>query len=72
MIQSFQISDNKKDAMLANDPNNELFKASGIITPASYVKTTRKRIKDYDCYSWWFSKISYRTGIRGYGEDKGI
>jgi len=54
MIEAFQIADKEHVAMPANWPNNELIKNRVIIPPASDVKTAEKRIKDYDCYDWWF------------------
>jgi peroxiredoxin (alkyl hydroperoxide reductase subunit C) len=54
MIEGFQISDKEHVAMPANWPNNELIKDRVIIPPASDVKTAEKRVKDYDCYDWWF------------------
>ena len=54
MIEAFQISDKEHVAMPANWPNNELIKDRVIIPPASDVKTAEKRVKDYNCYDWWF------------------
>jgi len=54
MIEAFQIADKEHVAMPANWPNNELIKNRVIIPPASDVKTAEKRVKDYDCYDWWF------------------
>lgn len=57
VVKALQISDNKKVAMPANWPNNELIKDRLIIAPASDVATANKRkIKtdEYECYDWWF------------------
>ena len=54
MIEGFQIADKEHVAMPANWPNNELIKDRVIIPPASDVQTAEKRVKDYDCYDWWF------------------
>jgi len=54
MIKAFQISDKENVAMPANWPNNELVKDRVIIPPASDVKTAEKRVKEYECYDWWF------------------
>ena len=54
MIEAFQIADKEHVAMPANWPNNELIKNRVIIPPASDVKTAEKRVKEYDCYDWWF------------------
>ena len=54
MIEAFQIADKEHVAMPANWPNNELVKDRVIIPPASDVETAEKRVKDYDCYDWWF------------------
>ena len=54
MIKGFQIADNEHVAMPANWPNNELIKDRVIIPPATDVKTAEKRVKEYECYDWWF------------------
>jgi len=54
MIEAFQIADKEKVAMPANWPKNELIKDSVIIPPASDVKTAEKRVKEYECFDWWF------------------
>jgi peroxiredoxin (alkyl hydroperoxide reductase subunit C) len=54
MIKGFQISDKEHVAMPANWPNNELIKDRVIIPPASDSKTAEKRVKEYECYDWWF------------------
>ncbi len=57
VVKALQISDNKKVAMPANWPNNELIKDRVIIAPASDVATANKRkikTEEYECYDWWF------------------
>lgn len=54
MIKGFQISDKNGVAIPANWPKNELIKDRVIIPPASDVNTAKKRLKEYDCYDWWF------------------
>ena len=54
MIKGFQISDKEHVAMPANWPNNELIKDRVIIPPASDSETAKKRLKEYECYDWWF------------------
>ena len=54
MVKGFQISDKEGVAIPANWPNNELIKDKVIIPPASDEKTAKKRLKEYDCYDWWF------------------
>lgn len=54
MIEAFQIADKEHVAMPANWPNNELIKNRVIIPPASDVKTAEKRVKEFECYDWWF------------------
>jgi peroxiredoxin 2/4 len=54
MIEAFQIADKEHVAMPANWPNNELINDRVIIPPASDTKTAEKRVKEYECYDWWF------------------
>jgi peroxiredoxin (alkyl hydroperoxide reductase subunit C) len=54
MIKGFQIADKEHVAMPANWPNNELVKDRVIIPPASDTNTAEKRLKEYECYDWWF------------------
>ncbi len=54
MIKGFQVADKNHVAMPANWPNNELIKDRVIIPPASDVSTAKKRLKEYECYDWWF------------------
>ena len=54
MIKGFQVSDSNGVAIPANWPNNELIGDKVIIPPAGDVKTAAERVKQYDCYDWWF------------------
>ncbi len=54
MVKGFQVSDKEGVAIPANWPNNELIKDEVIIPPASDEKTAKERLKEYDCYDWWF------------------
>ena len=54
MIKGFQVSDKNGVAIPANWPKNELIKDRVIIPPASDVATAKKRLKEYECYDWWF------------------
>lgn len=54
MVKGFQISDKNGVAIPANWPKNELIKDKVIIPPASDEKTAKERLKEYDCYDWWF------------------
>jgi len=54
MVRGLQISDEKKVAMPANWPNNELIGDRVIIPPATDVKEAKKRFELYECYDWWF------------------
>ena len=54
MIKGFQKSEKEKVAIPANWPKNELIGDEVIIPPASDTKTAKKRLKEYDCYDWWF------------------
>ncbi len=54
MIKGFQIADREGVAIPANWPENELVGDEVIVPPASDVETARKRVKQYECYDWWF------------------
>ena len=54
MIKGFQVSDKNGVAIPANWPKNELVKDRVIIPPASDITTAKKRLKEYECYDWWF------------------
>jgi peroxiredoxin 2/4 len=54
MIKGFQVAEKNGVAIPANWPKNELIKDRVIIPPATDVNTAKKRLKEYDCYDWWF------------------
>lgn len=54
MVKAFQVSDANRVSMPANWPNNELVKDSVIIPPASDENTAQQRMKQFDCFDWWF------------------
>ena len=54
MIGGFQLSDKAKVAIPANWPNNELIGDRVIVPPAQDVDTAAKRLKEFECYDWWF------------------
>ena len=54
MVKGMQISDQEKVAMPAGWPENELVKDSVIIPPASDIETAERRVKEYECFDWWF------------------
>ena len=54
MIKGFQVAEKYGVAIPANWPKNELVKDRVIIPPASDVATAKKRLKEYECYDWWF------------------
>ncbi len=54
MVKGFQVSDKNKVAMPANWPNNELIKDRVIIPPPGDEKTAKKRLKEHECFDWWF------------------
>ena len=54
IVKVLQLADNNNVAIPANWPENELIKDEVIIPPASDIETARQRVKEYDCYDWWF------------------
>ncbi len=53
-VKALQTSDEYKVATPANWPNNELIGDKVIIPPAGDVKTAQERVKQYECFDWWF------------------
>ena len=53
-VKALQISDKENVAIPANWPNNELIKDEVIINPASNQDDAAKRVKEYNCFDWWF------------------
>lgn len=59
IIKALQISDEKKVAMPANWPNNELIGDKVIIPPPRDERAAKERLekakaKEVECYDWWF------------------
>lgn len=54
MLKALQISDKEQVAIPANWPNNELIGDEVIIPPATDEKSAQERLKQYECYDWWF------------------
>jgi len=54
MVNALQISDKNGVAMPANWPNNELIGDKVIIPPATDEQTAKERVKQYECFDWWF------------------
>ena len=54
MIKGLQISDENNVAMPANWPDNELIGDKVIIPPATDEKMAKERVKQYECFDWWF------------------
>ncbi|MCK9321926.1 MAG: peroxiredoxin, partial [Bacteroidales bacterium] len=53
-LEALQVADKHKVAIPANWPNNELIGKRVIIPPATDVVTAKERLKEYECYDWWF------------------
>lgn len=53
VVRALQISD-KQGAVPAGWPNNELIGDRIIVPPAQDHATAKKRLKEYECYDWWF------------------
>ena len=54
VVKALQTSDANGVATPANWPNNELVGDHVIVPPASDEKTAEERLKNYECYDWWF------------------
>jgi len=52
-VKALQISD-KQGAIPAGWPNNELIGDRIIVPPAKDEKTAAERVKQFECYDWWF------------------
>jgi peroxiredoxin (alkyl hydroperoxide reductase subunit C) len=52
-VRALQISD-KQGAVPAGWPHNELIGDRIIVPPAQDRATAKKRLKEYECYDWWF------------------
>ncbi|CAD6490791.1 MAG: Peroxiredoxin [Candidatus Argoarchaeum ethanivorans] len=54
MVRGLRTVDENGVAIPANWPNNELIGDEVIIPPATDEKTAKERVKQYECYDWWF------------------
>lgn len=54
MVKGLQVVDEDNVALPANWPNNELVNDEAIVPPASTVEDAEKRLKEYECFDWWF------------------
>ncbi|WP_287962165.1 peroxiredoxin [Alcanivorax sp.] len=54
VVKALQTSDAEGVATPANWPENELVGDHVIIPPASDEKTADERLKQYECFDWWF------------------
>ena len=52
-VKALQISD-VQGAVPAGWPENELIGDRIIVPPATDEKTAKQRVKDFECYDWWF------------------
>jgi peroxiredoxin (alkyl hydroperoxide reductase subunit C) len=53
-VKALQLADNKKVAVPANWPNNDLIGDHVIIPPAKTVQDAEARKGSKDCFDWWF------------------
>jgi peroxiredoxin (alkyl hydroperoxide reductase subunit C) len=53
-LKALQVSDANGVAIPAGWPENELIGDRVIIPPATDVETAKARLKEYECYDWWF------------------
>ncbi len=53
-LKALQVSDANGVAVPASWPENELIGDRVIIPPATDVDTAKARLKEYECYDWWF------------------
>ena len=53
-LKALQVSDANGVAVPAGWPENELIGDRVIIPPATDVETAKARLKEYECYDWWF------------------
>ncbi|HOO53572.1 MAG TPA: peroxiredoxin [Methanothrix sp.] len=53
VVKALQISDEKKVAMPANWPNNDLLGDEVIIPPPTDEQAAKERLSKYKCFDWW-------------------
>ncbi len=54
MVKAFTVAEKNGVAMPENWPNNPILKDRVIIPPATNVTLAKERVKQYQCYDWWF------------------
>ncbi len=54
LLKALQVSDKYKVALPANWPNNEVIDGRAIIPPATTIDEASERLKEYECFDWWF------------------
>lgn len=54
IVKGLQTADANKVAIPANWPSSDLLGDRVIVPPPADVKTARERMKQYECYDWWF------------------
>jgi len=54
LVKALQTSDREKVALPANWPENEIIGDEGIVPPPGSEEEAKQRLKDYECYDWWF------------------
>ncbi len=62
MVRGLQTNDEHGVAIPANWPNNELIGDEVIIPPASDEQTAKERVKQYECFDWWFCHKKIQGG----------
>jgi peroxiredoxin (alkyl hydroperoxide reductase subunit C) len=54
MVKGFKLADKEGVAIPAGWPHNELVKDHVIVPPATDVEGAKKRLREADCFDWWF------------------
>jgi peroxiredoxin 2/4 len=54
MVKGFRLADEKKVAIPAGWPTNELIGDRVIVPPPGDVREIPKRLSEHECYDWWF------------------
>ncbi len=54
IVKGLQTADANKVAIPANWPSSDLLGDRVIVPPPADIKTARERMKQYECYDWWF------------------
>jgi len=53
-LKALQVSDEEGVATPENWPNNSLLGSRVIVPPATDTEMAQERLKNYECYDWWF------------------